>query len=118
MAILYDLTFYAQPQKDMLHRLQHEKRLGVVHSVEDLETFRAYHLINGKHMRPDYAAVRRALPHYHQKAFDRAQGWWFPLTLRQAVSHCIMLDNACSLTLTSSRGRLLGTIYATPYIKE
>jgi hypothetical protein len=118
MIVLYDITFCANPRANLLHRLQHEKRIGVVHSIDDKEAFRAYHLIDGKHLRPDYAAIRQALPHYHRKAFDRAGGWWFPLTMRQAISHCIIVDNACSLTLTDRRGRLLGTIYAIPYIKE
>ena len=117
MRILYDVTFYANPQKNILHRLQHEKRISVVHSIDDTEAFRAYHLIDGKHLRPDYAAIRQALPHYHRKAFDRAVNWWFPITLRQEVGYAIQCDNACSLTLTDRRGRLLGTIYAAPYRK-
>ena len=118
MTILYDVTFYANPQKNMLHRLQHEKRIAVVNAVEDNEAFRAYPLIDGKHLRPDYAAIRQALPHYHRKAFDRAQGWWFPLTMRAAVGYAINGDNQCSLTLSDRRGRLLGTIYAIPYRKD
>lgn len=116
--ILYHVTFAANLRGNYLHLRPSERFVAAVHAVEDSDTFRAYHLDNGKHLRPDYAAIRQAIPYQHRKAFDRAGQWWFPLTLKSALSGLLDHGNAASLTLNDCRGRCLGTIYATPYLAE
>ena len=116
--ILYHVTFAPNRKGNYLHFRPEETFVASVRAIEDSDTFRAYHLDNGKHLVPDYAAIRAAIPHYHRKAFDRAGNWWFPVTLRSALSGIIDQKNAASLTLTDSKGRLLGTLYATPYLAE
>ena len=99
-------------------RLPRGHFVACVKAVENDDTFRAYHLDNGKQLTPDYTAIRAAIPHYHRKAFDRAGGWRFPLTLNSALSGITDAKNAASLTLNDSKGRLLGTLYATPYLYD
>lgn len=114
--LMYDVAFWRNDTKRNLHIFSRARQIAVVYGVQDSTTFRAYHLHDGFHWTPDCAAIRAALPYYHRKAFDRAGTWFFPLTLRRALDHRIYRDNAASLTLTDTRGRLLGTIYATPYL--
>lgn len=116
--IMYHVTFAANLKGNYLHLRPSESFVACVKAVEDNDTFRAYHLDNGKHLVPDYAAIRDAIPHQHRKAFDRAGNWWFPLTLHSALSGILDKLNAASLTLHDSKGRLLGTLYATPYLAE
>ena len=116
--ILYNVTFVHNLKGNYLHLRPHEYFVACVKAVEDDDAFRAYHLDNGKHLTPDYTAIRAAIPHYHRKAFDRAGGWRFPLTLNSALSGITDAKNAASLTLNDSRGRLLGTLYATPYLYD
>ncbi|UFS66929.1 hypothetical protein LO749_20765 [Paracoccus denitrificans] len=116
--ILYHVTFAPNCTKRLMHGAYRENPVATVHAVEDSTSFTAYHLDNGKHLVPDYAAIRAAIPHQHRKAFDRAGRWWFPLTLRSALSGVLDRLNAASLTLTDSKGRVLGTLYATPYLAE
>ena len=116
--ILYHVTFAPNCTKRLMHGAYRENPVATVKAVEDSETFAAYHLDNGKHLVPDYTAIREAIPHQHRKAFDRAGKWWFPSTLHSALSGILDKLNAASLTLTDSRGRLLGTLYATPYLAE
>lgn len=114
--ILYHVTFAENNSKRKLHINPCESFVAVVNALEDNNTFRAYHLYNGKHYIPDYAAIRAAIPHYHRKAFDRAASWFYPLTMHSALSGLLDKLNSCNLTMRDSRGRLLGTIYATPYL--
>ena len=115
--ILYHVTFAAPSKRKLLHIVPSERFIAAVKAVEDNETFRAYHLDkDGKHLVPDYAAIRDALPHYHRKAFDRIRNWWFPVTLHSDLSGILDMKNACNAQLHDSKGRLLGTIYATPYL--
>lgn len=114
--ILYQVTFAANNRGKYLHIQPSESFVACVKATKDSGTFRAYHLDNGKHMTPDYAAIRNAIPHQHRKAFDRAGPWFYPMTLHSALSGILDKLNAASLTLTDSRGRLLGTLYATPYL--
>ena len=116
--ILYNVTFAHSLKGKYLHLRTCEHFVACVNAVEDRDTFHAYHLDNGKHFVPDYAAIRAAVPHYHRKAFDRAGKWWFPLTLNSALSGAPAAKNAASLTLNDSKGRLLGTLYATPYLYD
>lgn len=114
--ILYHVT-YAPNRKDNRIHLQPPARfVACVKAREDNETFRAYHLDNGRHLIPDYAAIRAALPHYHRAAFDRARTWWFPLALHSAISGLLDLKNSATKSLYDAKGRLLGTLYATPYL--
>lgn len=54
--------------------------------------------------KPDNTAIEQALPHHYRKAFARSQGnFWFDTK-----------DNA-TLILYGSRGKVLITIWATPY---
>ena len=116
--ILYNVTFAHNLKGNYLHFRPREYFVACVKAVENDDTFRAYHLDNGKHLTPDYTAIRAAIPHYHRKAFDRAGGWRFPLTLNSALSGITDAKNAASLTLNDSKGRLLGTLYATPYLYD
>lgn len=114
--VLYNVTFAANNRGKFLHIRPCESFIACVKAIEDNSTFRAYHLDHGKHLVPDYAAIRAAIPHYHRKAFDRAGTWFFPITLHSALSGILDKLNAASLTLNDSKGRLLGTLYATPYL--
>ena len=115
--ILYHVTFAALPKLNMLHIMPSERAIATVAATENSEAFRACHLDkDGKHLTPDYAAIRAALPHYHRKAFDRVLNWWFPVTLRSELSGLLDQRNACNAQLHDRKGRLLGTIYATPYL--
>ena len=116
--ILYNVTFAPARKGNYLHLRPSEYFVACVKAVDDSETFRAYHLDNGKHLTPDYAAIRAAIPHYHRKAFDRAGKWWFPLTLHSALSGIPDAKNSAGLTLHDSKGRILGTLYATPYLYD
>lgn len=117
--ILYHVTFAANSKRDLLHIMPSERFIAVVKSVEDNETFRAYHMDkDGAHYVPDYAAIRDALPHYHRKAFDRVRNWWFPVTLHSALSGILDQKNACNAQMYDAKGRLLGTLYATPYLYD
>ena len=116
--ILYHVTFAPNCTKRLMYGAYRENPVATVKAIEDSETFAAYHLDSGKHLVPDCAAIREAIPHQHRKAFDRAGKWWFPSTLHSAMSGNLDRLNAASLTLTDSRGRLLGTLYATPYLAE
>lgn len=109
--VLYHVTFapHIGPQ---------ERFVATVKAVEDNEAIWAYHLVHGKHLVPDYAAIREALPHQHRKAYDRAGRWWFPVTLHSELSGLPDQRNACSRTLRDAKGRLLGTLYATPYLYD
>lgn len=114
--ILYHVTFAANLKGNYLHLRPYERQIATVKAIEDGTTFRAYHLDDGKHLIPDYAAIRDAIPHYHRKAFDRAGPWFFPLTLHSALSGILDPMNAASLYLSDARGNPLGTLYATPYL--
>ena len=116
--ILYHVTFAARNETRKLHIEPSERFVARVNAVEDNETFSAYHLDDGKHLVPDYAAIREALPHYHRAAFNRAGSFWFPLTLRSTLSGILDNKNACSVSLYTTRGRLIGTIYATPFLAD
>lgn len=118
MEVAYNVTFYANPTRNMLHRMQHERKIATVKAIEDSDTFRAYHLHNGKHLRPDYDAIRKAIPYRHRKAFDRAGNWFFPLTLNSELSCIIDMGNAASLTLYSAKGKCLGSLYAVPHLES
>lgn len=111
--VYYDVTFMAEKRgKIQLRRTF----IACVRAVKDSGALRAYHLLDGEHLVPDYAAIRAALPHYHRKAFDRAGPWWFPLTLHSALSTQLDWRNAASLALRDSKGRPLGVLFATPYM--
>jgi len=115
--LMYDVTFYRNDESRKLHLFTREKRVAVVRGMEDSDTFRAYHLHNGKHYVPDYAAIRAALPHYYRAAFDRAKNrFWYSMTLARELNHVIYRDNACNVQLYTTRGKLIGTVYATPYL--
>lgn len=114
--ILYRVTFAASPKGNYLHLRPYESQVATVKAIEDCDAFRAYHLDDGKHLTPDYAAIRDAIPHYHRKAFDRAGTWFFPITLNSALSGIPDRKNAASLYLSDARGNPLGTLYATPYL--
>ncbi len=116
--ILYHVTFAANSKRNMLHIMPSERFIAVVKAVEDNEAFRAYHLDGrtGKHLVPDYAAIRNALPHYHRAAYDRVRNWWYPVTLHSDLSGLLDMKNACNTQLYDRKGRLLGTLYATPYL--
>lgn len=114
--ILYRVTFVASPKGNHLHSRPYEHQIATVKAVEDRTTVYAYHMDDGKHLIPDYAAIRDAIPHYHRKAFDRAVMWFFPVTLNSALSGIPDRKNAASLYLSDARGNPLGTIYATPYL--
>lgn len=92
--------------------------LAVVKAIEDPTTATAYHLWEGKHMRPDYAAIREALPARLRKAYDRSKPWWFPRgageTIRAPRENNIHLHASCNLY--GSRGKALGRLAATPYL--
>lgn len=69
------------------------------------------HLRNGVLVVPDVDAVRECLPHYYRKAFDRAgQAFWFTSEAGKGAD-----NSPAYCTLYSARGRLLNTLYATPY---
>lgn len=115
--ILYHVTFVAHRKRDKLHIMPSEQFVAVVRGVRDDGTFHAYHMDkDGTHYVPDYAAVRDALPHCHRKAFDRVRNWWFPATLHSALSGTRRKKNACNAQMYDAKGRLLGTLYATPYL--
>lgn len=61
----------------------------------------------GEICRPDMAAVRECLPHYYRKAFDREGAFWYPSTGDTNL--------LASMTLRSSRGHTMATLYASPY---
>ena len=113
--ILYDVTFAVNPVKRLLSLGVSEKFLACVDSVEDPDTFTASHLVVGKHLVPDYSAIRSALPHYHRKAFDRAGPWVFRSTPGVSVSNARDARLVASLMLFDYSGRLLGTLRAYPY---
>lgn len=113
--ILYHVAFAAGPKGNYFYSRPYERQIATVKAIEDCSTSRAYHLYEGKHLIPDYAAIRDAIPHYHRKAFDRAGTWVFPITLRSALSYEIDRKNAASLRLIDAKGKLLGTLYATPW---
>lgn len=92
--------------------------IGTFKAKEDPDTWTAYHLDQGRHMVPDYAAIREALPHYWRKAYDRAGGFWFPATLHSPLSGLMDPSNAAHMNLLGSRGKHLGTLYATPYLYQ
>lgn len=114
--VLYRVTFAASLKGNYLHLRPYERQVATVKAIEDCDAFRAYHLYEGKHLVPDYAAIRDAIPHYHRKAFDRAAMWFFPVTLHSALSGIPDRMNAASLDLSDVRGKPLGTLYATPYL--
>ena len=114
--ILYHVTFAANLKGNYLHLRPYEHQIATVKAIEDCSTFRAYHLDDGKHLVPDYAAIRDAIPHHHRKAFDRAGTWFFPVTMHSALSSAIDRKNAASLYLSDAKGKPLGTLYATPYL--
>lgn len=107
--ILYHVTFVPEDS-----RLGH--KIATVRAVEDKEAFCAYHWHSGKHIRPDYSAIRDALPHYHRKAYDRNATWWFPSTMHSRLSGILDLKNSCSRMLYDRKGKKLGTLYACPYL--
>ena len=113
--VLYHVTF---APKRLRHIGPQKRFVATVKAVEDNEAVWAYHLVHGKHLVPDYAAIREALPHQHRKAYDRAGRWWFPSTLHSELSGRPDHLNACSRTLRDAKGRLLGTLYATPYLYD
>lgn len=114
--VLYHVTFVASPKGKYPYSRPYERQIATVNAIEDCDAFRAYHLDDGKHLIPDYAAIRDAIPHYHRKAFDRAGTWFFPITLNSALSGIPDRKNAASLYLSDARGNPLGTLYATPYL--
>lgn len=58
-------------------------------------------------MRPDMSAVRACLPACYRAAFDRTnQSAWFPTDSSDRPAH---------MSLYSSRGRYLNTVYFQPY---
>lgn len=116
--ILYHVTFAPARSKRLLHIWPSERFVACTKAIEDPETVTAYHLDrDGKHLRPDYEAIREAIPYVHRKAYDRAnKAWWFPATLHSALSGVLDQKNACSKTLYDRKGKLLGTLYATPYL--
>ena len=117
-AVRYHVTFAPTNKRNLLHITPSERFIATVKAIEDHEAFHAYHLDTntGKHFVPDYAAIRAALPYYHRAAYDRVRSWWYPITLHSYLSGILDAKNACSTQLYASNGRLLGTIYATPYL--
>lgn len=62
--------------------------------------------IGGDVFKPDPEAVRLCLPSQWRAAWDRTDGqFWFPTDVTKPAT----------LTLRTSRGAFLATIYATPY---
>lgn len=116
--ILYYVTFAPNRKGNFLHIRPSKSFVACVKAVENCNTFCAYHLDSGKHIVPDYGAIREAIPQYHRKSFDRAGAWFFPLTLHSSLSGILDKLNAASFTLHDSKGRLLGTLYATPYLYD
>jgi len=85
---------------------------GPVKAVEHKGAGRACHYFEGHGLvEPDYPAVRECLPHYWRKAWDRHGGVWF--TDEAGVEGD--KRKPASVTLTSSRGKTLATIYLQPY---
>ena len=114
--VLYNVTFAAGLKGNYRHLRPYERQIATVKAVEDCNAFLSHHLYEGKQLVPDYAAIRDALPHYHRKAFDRAETWFFPITLHSALSGIPDPKNAAGLCLRDARGNRLGTLYATPYL--
>ena len=113
----YRVTYATDTKRRLIHRMEHEWHVADVAAREDITSFAAYHMgSDGKHYVPDYEAIRAALPHQHRKAFDRIVSWWFPTTLRSAISTTVEPRNACSAQLYDAKGRLLGTVYAAPFL--
>ena len=112
MAVLYHVVFARGDAPTRLHFL------AVVRATDDRATAFAYHSgPNGEHYTPDRAAIRDALPTQHRKAFDRANQFWFAAKPgRVGLPAAPDMVDACSTTLLDRRGRLLGTLYAAPYI--
>jgi hypothetical protein len=117
--ILYHVTFAANDTKRMLQARNCEFNIATVRGIEDPKTVTAYHMdhITGMHMVPDYAAIRAAIPYNHRKAYDRALTWWFP-AINSQLTGIMDRKNACSRTLYDRKGKLLGTLYATPYLYD
>lgn len=115
--ILYHVTFAANDTKRMLHARNCEFNVATVKAIEAPESVTAYHLdhITGLHYKPDYMAIFEAIPYNHRKAYDRASMWWFP-AINSQLTGIMDRKNACSKTLYDRKGRLLGTLYATPYL--
>lgn len=115
--VLYHVTVALQSRKRYIHVQNTERFIARVDALEDNQTFAAYHYDEGRHLVPDYAAIRSALIPQHRKAFDRALKW-FPTTLHSKLSGLLDLKNAMSVTMHTTRGELIGTVYATPFLAE
>ena len=96
MATLFDVRLCRQSAKRFLH--VSDPRGAYVATVHALTT--------GLRPVPDCDAIRAALPGNLRKAFDRAGGFWFDK---------YDATKPASMTLTSTRGALIGTLYATQY---
>jgi hypothetical protein len=116
-AILYNVTFARYRKTNFLHSQHSEFNVATVRSLES-DAFTSYHFDkeDGKHLEPDYAAIRAALPHQWRKAFDRINMWWFPVSLIEPLTASPNNRNWCSATLFDSRGNLIGSLYAVPYV--
>lgn len=113
MSVLYHVEFSSASGK-VTH-------LATVPAREAPGAFCAYHLAGGRHLVPDYSAIRDALPRYHRAAYDRAMGarngWWYPSGGPQrAITAQRDIRTSCSLPLRDRRGRHLGTVYAIPVL--
>lgn len=62
---------------------------------------------DGVPLTPDKAQVRAALPHCYRAAFDRDDAFWFTKDDHLGNATCY---------LRGARGRVLGSIWATPYL--
>lgn len=93
-----------------------EHFLAVTHA-KDSEAFVSYHYDEGRHLEPDYAAIREAIPHQWRKAYDKTpKAWWYPATLHSRLTGQLDGRNACHRTLYGAKGRRIGTIIAIPYL--
>lgn len=92
--ILYDVHMYRQSRKRYLHTS--DPRGAYVATTKAV--------MGALRDGPDMAAVRAALPANLRKAFDRAGSFWFDNYSDAKPGH---------MTLYTTRGVLLGTLYAT-----
>lgn len=94
MTTLFDVRMFRQSEKRRLHLS--DPRGAYVATVNAV--------MGALREIPDKAAIRAALPGNLRKAFDRAQGFWF-----DKHDH----EKPGSMTLYTTRGKLIGTLYAT-----